>query len=103
MIVIKTDIPDVLIIEPKVFNDTRGSFMEVYQADRYAASGITQRFVQDNFSRSVNGTLRGLHFQNPKPQGKLTTVLRGSVLDVAVDVRVGSSDIWPACVGGAQR
>jgi dTDP-4-dehydrorhamnose 3,5-epimerase len=77
-----------VIIEPKLFGDSRGFFMELYQEDRYASIG--QRFVQDNLSRSTGGVLRGLHFQNPKPQGKLVTVLRGSVLDVAVDVRVGS-------------
>jgi len=90
MNVIATKIPEVLIVEPKIFGDSRGFFAEMYQADRYAASGIKQHFVQDNLSRSLRGTLRGLHFQNPKPQGKLVTVLRGSVLDVAVDVRKGS-------------
>jgi dTDP-4-dehydrorhamnose 3,5-epimerase len=90
MNIIKTPIQDVLVIEPKVIGDPRGFFTEVYQADRYAASGIQRPFVQDNLSRSTKGTLRGLHFQNPKAQGKLVTVLRGSVLDVAVDVRVGS-------------
>jgi dTDP-4-dehydrorhamnose 3,5-epimerase len=88
--VIETEIPDVLIVEPKIFRDNRGFFTEMHQASRYAAQGISQFFVQDNLSRSVKGTLRGLHFQNPKPQGKLVTVLRGSVLDVAVDVRIGS-------------
>lgn len=90
MDIIKTAIPGALIIEPKSFDDSRGFFMEIFRADRYAAGGIARTFVQDNFSRSVRGTLRGLHFQNPKPQGKLVTVLRGAVLDVAVDVRIGS-------------
>jgi dTDP-4-dehydrorhamnose 3,5-epimerase len=90
MNVIATTIPEVLILESKVFGDSRGFFTELYQADRYAASGIKRPFVQDNLSRSGKGILRGLHFQNPKPQGKLVTVLRGSVLDVAVDVRIGS-------------
>jgi dTDP-4-dehydrorhamnose 3,5-epimerase len=90
MNVIETAIPGVLIIEPKLFGDARGFFTEMYQADRYAGSGIAARFVQDNLSRSAQGVLRGLHFQNPKPQGKLVTVLRGAVLDVAVDVRAGS-------------
>lgn len=90
MNVVKTAIPDVLIVEPKLFGDSRGFFTEIYQANRYAANGIGASFVQDNLSRSVKGTLRGLHFQNPSPQGKLVTVLRGSVLDVAVDVRTGS-------------
>jgi dTDP-4-dehydrorhamnose 3,5-epimerase len=90
MKVIETTIPGVLIVEPKKFGDARGFFMELYHEDRYADSGITQRFVQDNLSRSGQGVLRGLHFQNPRPQGKLVTVLCGCVLDVAVDVRAGS-------------
>jgi dTDP-4-dehydrorhamnose 3,5-epimerase len=90
MNVIKTPIPQVLIIEPKLFGDSRGFFTEVFQTHRYAKSGIGQSFVQDNLSRSVKGALRGLHFQHPNPQGKLVTVLRGSVLDVAVDIRLGS-------------
>jgi dTDP-4-dehydrorhamnose 3,5-epimerase len=90
MIVTETSIPGVLIIEPKVFGDSRGFFTELFQSHRYAQNGIKRLFLQDNLSRSVKGTLRGLHFQNPKPQGKLVTILRGSVLDVAVDVRAGS-------------
>ena len=90
MNVIETAIPGVLIIAPKLFGDARGFFMELYHEDRYAGTGIAQRFVQDNLSRSAQGVLRGLHFQNPRPQGKLVTVLRGCVLDVAVDVRAGS-------------
>ena len=90
MNVIETDIPGVLIIEPKIFGDARGFFAETFQVKRYADIGIAQPFVQDNLSRSVRGTLRGLHFQHPKAQGKLVTVLRGAVRDVAVDVRVGS-------------
>jgi dTDP-4-dehydrorhamnose 3,5-epimerase len=90
MQVIRTDIPDVVIIEPKVFGDPRGFFLEAFQSERYAAAGIKMPFLQDNLSRSSCGVLRGLHIQNPKAQGKLVTVLRGRVLDVAVDVRVGS-------------
>src|ERR1700681_158606 len=90
MNVIEAAIPGVLIIEPKVFGDPRGFFLELFQQERYAQSGISSRFVQDNLSRSAQGVLRGLHIQNPKPQGKLVTVLRGSVLDVVVDVRAGS-------------
>src|ERR1700730_16695950 len=90
MNVIETAIPGVLIVEPERFGDTRGFFMELYHEDRYAVSGIAHHFVQDNISRSAQGVLRGLHFQNPRPQGKLVTVLRGCVLDVAVDVRAGS-------------
>jgi dTDP-4-dehydrorhamnose 3,5-epimerase len=90
MNVIATDIPEVLIIEPKLFGDQRGFFLETYQFARYADSGITRPFVQDNLSRSSFGVLRGLHLQNPRAQGKLVSVMRGRVLDVAVDVRVGS-------------
>jgi dTDP-4-dehydrorhamnose 3,5-epimerase len=90
MNIIKTAIPGVLIIEPKIFGDARGFFLETFQAERYAAIGIVRPFIQDNLSRSMKGTLRGLHFQNPKPQGKLISVLRGAVRDIVVDVRVGS-------------
>jgi dTDP-4-dehydrorhamnose 3,5-epimerase len=90
MNVITTTFPEVLIVEPKVFGDARGFFMETFQAERYATKGIAAAFVQDNLSRSAQGVLRGLHFQNPKMQGKLVTVLRGCVRDVLVDVRVGS-------------
>src|SRR5664279_4302163 len=90
MKVIQTKIPEVLIIEPKVFGDQRGFFFEVFKADHYASLGIRGPFVQDNMSRSARGVLRGLHLQNPKSQGKLVSVLRGRVLDVAVDVRRGS-------------
>src|SRR5258707_10506512 len=82
--------PGVLIIEPKVLGDQRGFFVECFRKDRYAAHGILGPFVQDNMSRSSRGVLRGLHLQNPNPQGKLVSVMRGRVLDVAVDVRVGS-------------
>lgn len=88
--VVPTAIPEVVVVEPKIFGDQRGFFFEVFQAERYAAYGITRPFVQDNISRSAKGVLRGLHLQNPKSQGKLATVLRGSVLDVAVDLRLGS-------------
>ena len=90
MKVIATDIPDVLIVEPKVFGDQRGFFLETYQFERYAANGISRPFIQDNLSRSAYGVIRGLHLQNPSTQGKLVSVMRGRVLDVAVDVRVGS-------------
>jgi dTDP-4-dehydrorhamnose 3,5-epimerase len=86
----KTLIDGVLILEPDIFGDDRGFFMELYHNERYVTSGVRQDFVQDNLSRSSFGVLRGLHFQVRKPQGKLLTVLRGSVLDVIVDVRVGS-------------
>jgi dTDP-4-dehydrorhamnose 3,5-epimerase len=83
-------IPDVLLIEPRVFRDERGFFLETYNADRYTSAGIGVPFVQDNVSRSRRGILRGLHLQRPHDQGKLVTVLEGAVFDVAVDVRVGS-------------
>jgi dTDP-4-dehydrorhamnose 3,5-epimerase len=90
MNVIQTQIPEVLIIEPKVFGDQRGFFFEAFKADHYASHGVSGPFVQDNVSRSAYGVLRGLHLQNPRCQGKLVSVLRGRVLDVAVDVRLGS-------------
>jgi dTDP-4-dehydrorhamnose 3,5-epimerase len=89
---VATDIPEVLIIEPELFGDQRGFFLETYQFRRYADFGIIRPFVQDNMSRSRYGVLRGLHLQNPSPQGKLVSVMRGCVLDVAVDVRIGSPD-----------
>ena len=89
MNIIKTAIPGVLIIEPNMFGDAR-ILLGNLSGGSLAAAGIASPFVQDNVSRSVKGTLRGLHFQNPKPQGKLVTVLRGAVRDVVVDVRVGS-------------
>ena len=90
MQLIPTEIPEVLIIEPKRFGDSRGFFAETFRADRYAEAGLRHAFVQDNWSRSTRGVLRGLHLQNPNPQGKLVSVITGLVLDVAVDVRVGS-------------
>jgi dTDP-4-dehydrorhamnose 3,5-epimerase len=85
--IIETDLPDVLIIEPKVFGDDRGFFMETWNRERYAEAGIPTEFVQDNLSFSRKGVLRGLHFQDPNPQGKLVSVLQGEVFDVAVDVK----------------
>lgn len=83
-------LPGVKIIKTDSFADTRGFFFELYQAQRYLEAGIERPFVQDNFSRSVQFTLRGLHFQEPHPQGKLVQVLQGAVFDVAVDIRRGS-------------
>ncbi|RKH66264.1 dTDP-4-dehydrorhamnose 3,5-epimerase [Corallococcus llansteffanensis] len=85
-----TELPEVLLLEPRVFGDSRGFFVETFHAQRYAEAGIPGTFVQDNLSRSVKGTLRGLHFQEPNGQGKLVQVLAGSVWDVVVDVRKGS-------------
>jgi dTDP-4-dehydrorhamnose 3,5-epimerase len=90
MKVIQTEIPDVLVFEPRVLGDERGFFIETFQVPRYVSYGLKRPFVQDNLSRSRRGILRGLHLQNPQSQGKLVCVLRGRVLDVAVDVRVGS-------------
>lgn len=91
MNIVKTNIHDALIVEPKVFGDERGFFLETFQADRYQEMlGITQNFVQDNHSRSSIHVLRGLHFQISKPQGKLVRVVRGEVFDVAVDIRKNS-------------
>ena len=90
MNVIETSLKEVLIIEPVKFGDDRGFFQEMFQKKKYEAVGISREFVQDNLSRSERGVLRGLHLQNPSSQGKLVTVMRGHVLDVAVDVRRGS-------------
>lgn len=88
MNITKTDIEGLLIIEPKIFADDRGFFMETYNKQVYETLGISSAFVQDNLSLSKKGTVRGLHFQNdPHAQGKLVSVLKGKVLDVAVDVR----------------
>ena len=91
MKVIPTDLPGVLVIEPQVHRDPRGFFAETYHAARYAAAGIEATFVQDNHSRSVRGTLRGLHAQRTRPQGKLVRAVRGEIFDVAVDIRPGSA------------
>jgi len=85
-----TELPGVLILEPKVFGDARGFFTETWHARRYAEAGLPEAFVQDNLSFSQRGVLRGLHYQNPHGQGKLVYVLQGTVFDVAVDIRVGS-------------
>ena len=90
MNVVATELEGVLVIEPRVFADPRGFFFESYHADRYAAAGLPARFVQDNHSCSAPRTLRGLHYQLRRPQGKLVRVLRGSIFDVAVDIRRGS-------------
>jgi dTDP-4-dehydrorhamnose 3,5-epimerase len=88
--VVFTEIPGVLIIEPHVHYDARGFFLETYHADRYRSWGIEGPFVQDNHSRSTGGTLRGLHLQVERPQGKLIRVVEGEIYDIAVDVRRGS-------------
>ena len=84
-------IPDVILIEPEVFDDERGFFIESYQKERFATAGISYEFVQDNHSRSMQGVLRGLHYQIKKPQGKLIRVVAGEIFDVAVDLRKASA------------
>ncbi|MGN6165283.1 MAG: dTDP-4-dehydrorhamnose 3,5-epimerase, partial [Flavisolibacter sp.] len=89
---IKTDIEDLLVFEPKVFEDNRGYFFEAYNAQVFSETGIDIKFVQDNQSKSSYGVIRGLHYQqNPYAQAKLVRVLEGKILDVAVDIRKGSS------------
>ena len=90
MKVIETPLAGVLRIEPRVFEDSRGFFLESFNAERFAAAGLPDSFRQDNHSRSRRGVLRGLHYQLQRPQGKLVGVIRGEVFDVAVDVRTGS-------------
>lgn len=105
MNVVATTLEGVVIIEPRVFADARGFFFESYHAERYAAAGLPLRFVQDNHSCSAPGTLRGLHYQLRHPQGKLIRVLRGSILDVAVDIRKGSPSFgrWVGVVLSAEN
>ncbi|MBQ5399029.1 MAG: dTDP-4-dehydrorhamnose 3,5-epimerase [Ruminococcus sp.] len=86
----KTEIDGVYIIEQRVFGDNRGYFMETYEEKQFAENGITNKFVQDNQSKSVKGVLRGLHFQKTHPQAKLVRVIKGAVYDVAVDLRKDS-------------
>lgn len=96
--VIPTEIPEVLILEPKVFGDERGFFFESFnQRDFAAATGLDAQFVQDNHSRSVHGVLRGLHYQIQHPQGKLVRVVQGAVFDVAVDLRRSSPNFGKWC------
>lgn len=85
-----TSLEGVLIIEPRVFKDSRGFFMETYNQNRYTGAGVDNAFVQDNLSYSVRGTVRGLHFQINRPQDKLIQVITGKILDVVVDIRSGS-------------
>lgn len=90
MNVIPTELPGVVILEPRRFRDDRGFFFESFSEARFANAGLPSRFVQDNVSNSDPGVLRGLHYQLPNAQGKLVSVLRGEVFDVAVDIRKGS-------------
>lgn len=90
MHIIRTELAEVQIFEPEIFEDRRGYFFETFQSRRYAENGIQDNFVQDNFSHSIKNVLRGLHYQLEKPQGKLVWVAQGSVFDVVVDIRHGS-------------
>ena len=90
MRILNTDLPGVLLIEPDVFRDPRGHFLETFHERKYREAGIPYPFVQDNQSRSNRGTLRGLHAQLQRPQGKLIRALQGEIFDVAVDIRPGS-------------
>lgn len=85
-----TVLPGVVVVEPEVYRDPRGFFLETYHARKYREGGIGATFVQDNLSRSVRGTLRGLHAQQRRPQGKLIRVVEGEIFDVAIDIRRGS-------------
>lgn len=96
----RLSIPDIILIEPQVFRDDRGSFVETYKYSDFAAYGITDSFVQDNHSTSVKGVLRGLHYQtNPKAQGKLIRCMKGKIFDIAVDIRRSSPTYrkWVGC------
>lgn len=106
MKVIPTEIPDVLIIEPQVYGDDRGFFLESFnQKDFREKTGVNTTFVQDNHSMSLKNVLRGLHYQIPNPQGKLVRVVSGSVFDVAVDARQSSPTFgqWVGCVLSAEN
>lgn len=105
MKVVETELPGCLLLEPQVFGDERGFFYESFNHDKFAAHGLAPRFVQGNVSRSARGVLRGLHYQWPKPQGKLVSVLEGEVWDVAVDIRQGSPTFgkWAAAVLSAEN
>lgn len=93
MKVINTRIPEVKVIEPRVFEDERGYFLESYRESILEESGITESFIQDNISKSFKGTVRGLHYQLEQPQAKLVQCIVGTILDVAVDIRYGSKTL----------
>ncbi len=106
MNIVETSINGLFVIEPKVFGDERGFFLETYNEECYRDAGITENFVQDNLSFSRKNILRGLHFQKPMEQGKLVQVLQGEVYDVAVDIRCGSPSFgcWEAvCLSEANK
>jgi len=101
----RTSLPDLVLVTPEVFGDERGFFMETWQRRKFADAGIDAEFVQDNHSRSVRGTLRGLHYQVRRPQGKLVRVSAGEIFDVAVDIRPGSATFgrWTGTVLSASN
>ncbi len=103
--IVETSLPGVLLIQPRVFGDARGFFMETYRQSALAETGIRDAFVQDNHSRSSRGVLRGLHYQLRHPQAKLCRVTQGEVLDIAVDIRVGSPNFgkWVGVVLSAEN
>ena len=105
MKIIETSLPGCLVIEPAVFGDERGVFFETWNADRFGEHGLPVKFVQSNVSTSVKGVLRGLHYQWPRSQGKLVSVLEGEVYDVAVDIRRGSPNFgrWEAVILSADN
>lgn len=105
MKVIETSLPGVKLIEPRVFGDERGFFLESWNSEAFAAAGINAVFVQDNHSRSSRGVLRGLHYQIRQPQGKLVRVTCGAVFDVAVDMRRSSPQFgrWTGCMLTAEN
>lgn len=105
MNIIECNIPGPLILEPKVFGDERGFFLESWNAEAFARVGLDLSFVQDNHSRSQKGVLRGMHFQNPGPQGKLVRVVRGAVFDAVVDLRRSSPGYgkWTGVVLSAEN
>jgi dTDP-4-dehydrorhamnose 3,5-epimerase len=105
MKVIETDLPGCLVLEPQVFGDGRGFFYESFNRDKFAAIGLAPEFVQGNVSSSSRGVLRGLHYQWPRPQGKLVSVLEGEVWDVAVDIRRGSPTFgrWTGVILNAEN
>lgn len=105
MKILPTALPGCMVIEPAVFGDSRGVFYETWNADRFGEHGLPAKFVQSNISSSSKGVLRGLHYQWPRPQGKLVSVLQGEVYDVAVDIRRGSPTFgqWAATILSAEN
>ena len=103
--IIETSLPGVLLMKPRVFEDSRGYFLETYRAEALASAGVRDAFVQDNHSHSIRGVLRGLHYQLRRPQAKLCRVAQGEVFDVAVDIRGGSPHFgkWVGVVLSAQN